>query len=40
MVDQFDYRLLARGVDPIKLDNPLDNNAETPAEQLRENETI
>jgi len=25
MADQFDYRLLARGVDPIKLDNPLDN---------------
>lgn len=25
MADQFDYRLLSRGVDPIKLDNPLDN---------------
>ena len=25
MADQFDYRLLAKGVDPIKLDNPLDN---------------
>ncbi len=25
MADQFDYRLLARGVDPIKLGNPLDN---------------